>query len=208
LSPGVGRVFAHLLSLSRPVLGGVILLVLGSDVRDSALVLPAALLACASDYFDGPLARRSGADSQAGRLLDGLCDAGFLALALAGMARAHVWSGWNEADPTAAALPVWRCLDVLPLLALATSFGVYLIRVSVQRRRGQVPARSPRGHRAGIANYGLVLVGAAPSWPGLAVPLALLQLCCVSVALLNFAAVGENLLLLFPRSAPGPTMPP
>lgn len=204
MSTGAGRVFAHLLSLTRPVLGAAIAVVLDGDSRNSALVLPVALAACASDYFDGPLARRSGADTEAGRLVDGLCDAGFLALALAGMARAHVWSG---AGATVQA-PGWSGLDLLPLAALAMSFGIYLVRMSVQRRRGEVPARSARGHRAGIANYGLVLIGAAEVWPALTLPRVLLEVCCVAVALLNFAAVGENLALLFPRSAPRPTMRP
>lgn len=202
MSTGAGRLFAHLLSLARPVLGAAILMILGSGARDSFLVLPAALAACASDYFDGPLARRSGGDTTTGRLIDGLCDAGFLALALVAMARAQVWSG----AALSAAASGWRGLDLLPVVALTTSFGVYLVRMSVQRHRGQVPARSTRGHRAGIANYALVLLGAAEVWPALALPRVLLELCCVAVALLNFAAVGENLALLFPRSAPRPTM--
>ncbi len=205
LSSGAGRVFAHLLSLLRPVLGAVIVMTIGESVRDSALVLPLTLLACASDYLDGPLARRSGADTQVGRLLDGFCDVGFLVLALTGMARAHLWSGVVAALPPAA-LPGWQSLDLFPIWALAMSFGVYLVRISVQRRRGQLPARSSCGHRAGIANYGLVLVGAAESWPTLALPHAFLQSCCVGVSLLNLAAIAENLTLLFPRSAAGRTM--
>lgn len=207
MSGAAGRVFAHLLSLLRPVLGGAIVYALGGGARDSALVLPAALLACASDYLDGPVARRGGGGSRVGPVLDGVCDAAFLALALTALARAHVWSGGEPGLPLAAA-PDWFSLDLLPLWALASSFGVYLVRMSVQRRRGQVPGRSPRGHRAGVANYGLVLIGAVEVWPALALPRPALQLCCVSVALLNFAAVGENLELLFPRQAPGPTMRP
>lgn len=199
LSPGAGRALAHLLSLARPLLGGAIFVTLGGS-RQSALVLPTALAACVSDYFDGPLARASGGGDGFGRLLDGLCDAVFLALALAGMAGAGTWSGPVGAGPGAA------FLDLLPLMALVVSFSVYLIRMRVQQGRGQTPGRSALGHGAGIANYGLVLVGAVEAWPGLTLPGGLLVACCLSVAAANVAAVAENLLLLFPRPSSGPTM--
>lgn len=203
LSPAAGRVIAHLLSLVRPVLGATILVVLAAGPHDSGVVLSATIAACLSDWLDGLVARWSGAEGEVGRLLDGLCDAGFLAFALTGMAIARVWSGWSDAP---GAPPGLRALDALPLAALAISFGVYLARVLLQRRRGQDPVRSPRGHLAGIANYGLVLVGAAELLPGLALPQRVLQLACVGVSVLNLGAVGENLVLMFPPAAPGPTM--
>jgi len=201
LNSGAGRFVAHLLSLLRPVLGAAILAILAAGTRESALVLSLALVACMTDYVDGPLARWSGSEGAVGRVLDSVCDAGFLALVLAGMASAHVWSGANSN-----AAPAWRILDLLPLAALAISFNIYLVRMLVQQRRGQVPARTKHGHRAGIANYALVLVGAMSMWPELTLPRRFLEFCCVAVAALNLAAVRENVVLLFPPVTPGPTM--
>jgi phosphatidylglycerophosphate synthase len=86
-----------LLSLVRPVLGLLVFTELWSG-RTSWMVLPAVVLACVSDYTDGPMARRAGIEpSLRGRLIDNISDLVFLALVFAAFALREVWSD-----------PVWR----------------------------------------------------------------------------------------------------
>lgn len=186
----------HLLSSSRIVLGAFVLLTL-MDARRSALVLPAVVAACAADYLDGVVARRRGRETVAGRLIDNLCDAGFLALALSGFALATVWS-----DPlTGHAVRCWAAVNWLPPLALAASFGAYLVRWGVAWRHGRAPLRSLRGHAAGVANYALAVAGAVAVLPAVELGWWLLEPLFLGVVALNLLAVAENLRLLVSEAA-------
>ena len=188
----------HLLSSSRIVLGAFVLVTL-ADTRRSWLVLPAVLAACAADYLDGIVARRRGRETIAGRLIDNLCDAGFLALALSGFALAQVWS-----DPhTGWAVRYWAAANWLPPLALAASFGAYLLRWAIAWPGDRVPRRSARGHGAGVANYVLAVVGGVAVLPVADLGRWLLEPMFLTVVLLNVIAVGENLKLLVGEAAPG-----
>jgi phosphatidylglycerophosphate synthase len=178
----------HLLSFSRLVLGAYVCAALAPS-RQSAAVFFAVVLACLADYFDGKVARRSGTDSLAGRIVDNVCDVGFLALAFAGFAKARVWSSaLGFAWPGAA-------LDWLPLVALALSFGTYALRWLGASLRGAAPGRSARGHHAGIGNYVLALVGGAAVSPT-ACPPMVVGLAFIAVVTLNVVAGFDNARLL------------
>jgi phosphatidylglycerophosphate synthase len=156
------------------------------------VVLPACVAACAADFWDGRLARRRGLASMAGRLLDNLCDAAFLALALSGFALAHTWS----LPLVGSATRYWRLANWLPVIGLAASFGTYLLRWAVAVFRGLEPVGSSRGHSAGIANYALTLLGGIAVLPNQDVTSWLLEPSFITVALLNLTAATDNLLLL------------
>ena len=193
---------AATISLARPLLGATLFFTLTPSTRESATAGILVAAACASDWLDGEVARRSGAETRTGRLIDNLCDVAFLLFAFAAFARLELWSP-----------PVWgrfvRYMDAanwLPLFALVASFGSYAVRVAVDLRAGREPMRSPRGHAAGVLNYLLVVLGAVELWPGLALGPWVLEPAFLSVDLLNFLAVGENLFLMFPRAGSGPRM--
>jgi phosphatidylglycerophosphate synthase len=183
----------HLLSLSRVVLGAVVLAQLPAATSRSYLVLAAVLLACAADAYDGMLARRRGGESTAGRLLDNLCDAAFLALAFTGFARAAVWSNPMFGSAT----HYWHGSNWLPLIGLVLSFGTYLLRWALAALRGAAPVRSARGHHAGVLNYVLAVAGGVAVLPGVAVTPWLLEPLSVAIALFNAMAAWDNVLLLF-----------
>lgn len=114
------------------------------------LPLVLALLAAASDFVDGRIARRLGTSSPSGAILDVVADGVFVVCALAALAAAGVVS---------------RALPAAVLLSLA-GFALSARRrkrtasvaVVADARRG--PA-DRAGHYAGIANYGTVLVASA-----------------------------------------------
>jgi phosphatidylglycerophosphate synthase len=182
---------ANLVSLARPLLGLVVFVSLGASA-ESVVVLPVVVAACFSDWMDGELARRRGTESPRGRMLDGLCDAIFLALVFAAMARIDLWSPpvWGRA------IQYWAGANWLPLIALAASFTPYLLRMRLDLAAGRSTLRSPRGHTAGVANYVLAIVGAVELWPGIHLGPWVLEPVFVTVALLNVGAVGENVAML------------
>lgn len=178
----------HLLSVSRVFLGAFVCATLGHTDR-SWWVLPAVLTACAADFCDGRLARRLHAESEVGRLIDNLCDAAFLAFAFWGFAEAATWS-----EPsTGSAARYWHDANWLPLIALALSFGTYLLRWAVAARRGAKANFSLRGHHAGILNYALTVAGGVAVLPGVTVTPWLLEPLFVSVSLFNAAAAVDSL---------------
>ncbi len=181
-----GRRPADLLSFSRLLLGAVVLFEL-SRREVSFLVLPSVALASASDYFDGRLARKGGQPGARGLLVDNLCDAAFLAMVFSGMALAQVWSR----PPFGRALEYFSGANWLPVMALAGSFSVYLAR-----QRFGTPARSPRGHAAGVANYVLAWLGGVAVIPGLYLSPFLLEPAFLTVVLMNLSGALENLRLL------------
>jgi phosphatidylglycerophosphate synthase len=137
--------------------------------------LVAFAIAAVSDYVDGPLARRAGAPSRYGALLDSVADVVFvLAATTAGAATGRL--SW--------AVPVAIVASAAPYLAATL-------------RRTRASAEAPRafsavGHAAGICNYalaGLLAGGVAlpgPQWP------PLLASASAVVIALNVAAVAQR----------------
>lgn len=136
------------LSLLRLVLGPFYVLALEMS---AGLPLAVAVAAAASDFVDGRLARRLGATSRAGAVLDVLADGVFVVIALASLASLGV---------------VTRALPVAVVLALG-GLAVASLRATSAPDEGSSPrprARGPAdraGHAAGIVNYGAVLAGSA-----------------------------------------------
>lgn len=191
----------HLLSVLRPLIGAGIVAALAPS-EESALVLPLVLLACASDWLDGEVARRLGSQTRAGRLVDNLCDFFFLLFLFEYFALCRLWSP-----------PVWGTLirygaaaNQLPVMALVASFGSYFVRLGLEIRAGRDPARSRRGHAAGVCNYVLVVAGGVELLPGVRLGPWLLEPAMLAVVLLNLSAVFENLALMFHRESAGPRM--
>lgn len=142
----------------------------------ATLPLVLAVIASATDFVDGRLARRLGVASPAGAVLDVVADGVFVVTALAALASIAVVS--------------WL-LPAAVVLALA---GLAL--VVLRARRDQDAAGAPvaprrrgpadrAGHAAGIVNYGAVLVGSA-AVAGL-VPAGWIVPASVAVALLNLS---------------------
>jgi len=192
----------HAVSLLRPLLGAGVLLGL-RPTSESALLLSVVLVACATDWIDGELARRLGSQTRAGRVVDNLCDFFFLLFVFAFLAECRAWSPpfWGRLAQH------WDGANCLPVFALLASFGIYFVRLCLEMAAGREPGRSRHGHTAGVSNYLLVVVGAVELLPGVNLGPWLLEPAIVGVALLNLAAVGENLLLLFHRTGAGPRMP-
>ena len=116
--------------------------------------LVAFAIAAASDYVDGPLARRAGTPSRYGALLDSLADIVFVVLA------------------TTAGAVTGRLSWAVPV-AIVGAGTPYLVATLRRTRAG---AEAPRafsavGHAAGVCNYALagLLAGsvalAGPQWP-------------------------------------------
>ncbi len=115
--------------------------------------LVAFAIAAASDYVDGPLARRAGGPTRYGVLLDAGADVAFVVTALAaGAAQGRI----------ARAVPV----------AVVCAAAPYLVATARRTRvtGAPSPAYSAVGHAAGVCNYALVgvLAGSvalpAPWW--------------------------------------------
>lgn len=201
MTASTARLVANAVSLSRPALGMAVLGLLPRG--ETVLLLPVVLAACASDWIDGQLARRYGSQTPGGRIVDNLCDFFFLLCAFAFLAQARAWSPpvWGRL------VRHWSDANWLPLFALAASFGVYFVRMCLEMSAGREPARSPRGHSAGVANYGLVIAGSVEVLPRVGLGPWLLEPAMVGVALINLAAVVENLRLIFHRAGDEPRMP-
>lgn len=178
----------HLLSVSRVLLGAVVLFALLQADR-SWLVLPAVLSACTADVCDGILARHLGRESELGRLIDNLSDACFLALAFWGFAAASTWSH----PATGNAARYWAYVNWLPVVGLALSFGTYLLQRGFAVRSGTTWRRSLRGHHAGILNYGLAVVGGVAVIPDARIPAWVLEPLSVAVALFNVTVAIDSL---------------
>lgn len=142
----------------------------------SAVPLVAFALAAATDYADGPLARRAGRATAYGVLLDSGADIAFVLIALSSSAA------------------VGRISWVAPA-AVASSAAPYLVATlrGSRAQGGPIRAYSVVGHWAGICNYALagLLAGSvalpAASWA------ALLPLGSAVVVAINLAAVATRL---------------
>ena len=133
--------FAHLLTSLRLVLTPVFLVVIEAGQRQPTLLKALAvvvlfLLICASDYYDGPVARALGLDSDLGKVLDNLADITFLLVTLTYLVLANVVPWWI---PT----------------AIALAFGQYTVDswLLAGRKTDVVLVSNPIGHWAGILNY-------------------------------------------------------
>lgn len=169
--------FPMLLSASRLVLAPLFVASMpgaGAAPQASLAPLAIALLAAATDFVDGRLARRTGSTSAAGAALDVAGDAAFVLCALAALARSGA---------------------VVPALPLAAAVALAAFAWS---RRGGAPTTSPAaappapravadvlGHAAGVLNYGAVIVASAlPLVPRAA---AAVRWASVAVAIANLA---------------------
>lgn len=165
---------ADLLSLLRLVLAVVLPFAL---VRGGGL--PAALwvIAAASDYVDGPLARWMGAATRRGAVLDNVADIAFV---LGGLA-------------TAAALGLVPWLVPAAIVLAVVDYG----RASLEANPGGAAedlARNRLGHTAGVLNYAcLGVVCAGLAWPA-AVPAIALPIVELATVATNMGAVVVRVL--------------
>ena len=132
---------AHLLTSVRLVLTPVFLLVIEAGQHQPTLLKALAvvvlfLLICASDYYDGPVARALGVDSDLGKVLDNLADITFLLVTLTYLVSANIVPWWIPA-------------------AVALAFGQYTVDswLLAGRRTDLILVSNPIGHWAGILNY-------------------------------------------------------
>jgi CDP-diacylglycerol--glycerol-3-phosphate 3-phosphatidyltransferase len=133
--------FAHLLTTVRLILTPIFLWAIETSAQrpeayQASLVIGLFLLICASDYYDGPLARNLGLNSNVGKVFDNLADITFLLVTLTYLVH-H------------AAAPWW-----IPT-AVALAFGQYTVDSWLLSGRGSSVAlvSNPIGHWAGILNY-------------------------------------------------------
>jgi len=133
--------FAHLLTSTRLVLTPLFLLTIEvcaqqPDARGAGLVVGLFLLICASDYYDGPLARALGLSSDLGKIFDNLADITFLLVTLTYLVHHEAAPWWI---PT----------------AIALAFGQYTLDSWLLSGRGAnvTLVSNPIGHWAGILNY-------------------------------------------------------
>jgi phosphatidylglycerophosphate synthase len=172
----VRRHAANLVTLLRVALAPPFALAVLAAERGASGWIAAALFAvvATSDAVDGPLARRLGTASRAGRALDHGADIAFLLIAFA----TYVWIG---------AAPWW-----VPA-AVIGAFGMYVVDSQWP------PSRPPRwmasriGHAGGVANWVLVgvLVGnrtVALAWLP---PSLMLALCAAVPAYSGLAIAGR-----------------
>jgi CDP-diacylglycerol--glycerol-3-phosphate 3-phosphatidyltransferase len=133
--------FAHLLTSVRLALTPIFLLAIEASARQpnvysAGLVVALFLLICASDYYDGPLARALELSSDLGKVLDNLADITFLLVTLTYLVHN-------------AAAPWW-----IPV-AVALAFGQYTVDSWLLSGKGAnvTLVSNPIGHWAGILNY-------------------------------------------------------
>ena len=133
--------FAHVLTGLRLILTPLFLFAIEAstqhpDIARAGLVIGLFLLICASDYYDGPLARALGLSSDLGKVLDNLADITFLLVTLTYLVRHDAAPWWIPA-----------------IIALA--FAQYTVDswLLAGRGTGAVLVSNPIGHWAGILNY-------------------------------------------------------
>jgi phosphatidylglycerophosphate synthase len=132
---------AHILTSIRLVLTPVFLCAIDLSARQPdpwrvGSVVGLFLIICASDYYDGPVARALGVSSDLGKMFDNLADITFLLVSLSSLV--HYGS-----------VPWW-----IPA-AVALAFGQYTVDSWLLAGRGSavVLVSNPIGHWAGILNY-------------------------------------------------------
>ena len=138
---------ADLLSLLRLTLAVVLQFAL---VRGGGLPATLWVVAAATDYLDGPLARWTGAVTWRGTVLDNVADIAFV---LGGLT-------------TAAALGLVPWLVPAAILLAVVDYARASLETSPRDAAGGL-ARSRTGHAAGVLNYAcLGVVCAGLAWPG------------------------------------------
>ena len=155
--------FAHLLTSVRLVLTPVFLLAIEYSRQQPTLFRAGCVgglfvAICASDYYDGPIARALGLSSDWGKILDNLADITFLLVSLTYLAYSGI-------------VPWW-----IPC-AVGCAFGQYTLDSWWLSRRATAIAlvSNPIGHWAGVLNYvgtGLMACHAALQQQLLPAPLA------------------------------------
>ncbi len=141
--------------------------------RGGLLPLAAWCVAAASDYVDGPIARRRGAVSLRGAVLDNVADITFVMVGLT--------------SAVALALIPW-----LVPASIGLSAGSYAAASMRSHAADATLARSRLGHWAGVLNYVcLGLVTAAVAWPGRGWS-PVLAAASVVTAGINLAAVASR----------------
>jgi phosphatidylglycerophosphate synthase len=161
---------ANLLSTSRFLLAGFWLAAYAAGDRHPGLLGPIALMAAASDFADGYMARQAGSPDRFGRWLDNIADVTFILVALCCEARAG-------------SIPAY-----LPLL-ISLCFTQYALD-SVLILYSPVPVASRLGHWAGAFNYVLVLTLAFAPPPAL--PGRLLSRAAPLIGIFYLAAIVER----------------
>lgn len=133
--------FAHVLTSLRLLLTPLFLIAIENGKQQpsslkSLTVFVLFLLICASDYYDGPVARALGTDSDLGKVLDNLADITFLLVTLTYLVQAN-------------SVPWW-----IPT-AIALAFGQYTVDswLLTGQKTDVVLVSNPIGHWAGILNY-------------------------------------------------------
>ena len=133
--------FAHLLTGVRLVLTPVFLLAIEYSRQQPTLFRAGCVgglfvVICASDYYDGPIARALGLSSDWGKILDNMADITFLLVTLTYLAYGGI-------------VPWW-----IPC-AVGCAFGQYTLDSWWLSRRDTALAlvSNPIGHWAGVLNY-------------------------------------------------------
>lgn len=168
----IWKAAANLLSASRFILAGVWLAAYAWGNPHSALLGPIALAAAASDFADGPAARRAGSPDRFGRWLDAVADITFILAALTCQTRLG-------------SIPAY-----IPVL-IALSFTQYALD-SVLILGSAAPVASRLGHWAGALNYVLVIALAFAPPPRL--PGRLIRRAAPLIGVLYIAAIIERAL--------------
>jgi phosphatidylglycerophosphate synthase len=153
---------------------GLALLLPFALARGGAMPAMIWIAGAATDYFDGPVARRTGGPTRHGMLLDNAAD---IALVLGGLAAAAVLGLLPWLVPGAVLLAV-----------------VDYARAALEERHGaaRAPSRSGVGHAAGVVNYAcLGVVCARLAWPATVPPAALVTVELGTIAI-NLGAVIER----------------
>jgi phosphatidylglycerophosphate synthase len=139
--------FAHVLTSTRLVLLPFFLFAIEAGRHELGLIPTVVvtalfLLICASDYYDGPIARAQGLDSDLGKVLDNLSDITFLLVTLTYLVKCGVVPWWI---PT----------------TIALAFSQYSVDswLLSKKRANITLVSNPIGHWAGVLNY--ILTGVA-----------------------------------------------
>jgi phosphatidylglycerophosphate synthase len=179
-APALLSALPNLLSAFRFIAAAAWVASMRPGYGGAAWLLGIAAGAALSDFIDGPIARRLGAVSAAGRWLDSVADVTFVLAAL-----------FSEA--ALGALPFY-----IPVL-IALSFTQYVVDSAIFSGAGG-PVRSRLGHWGGVVNYALVFGFAfGPLLP--AIPSAIRGLAPM-LALFYAAAIIERAISYRRRGAP------
>lgn len=133
--------FAHALTSVRLVLLPLFLSAISDSARQPSiwrvgLVILLFLIICASDYYDGAIARALGLSSDLGKVFDNLADITFLLVSLSYLVQGGTVPWWIPS-------------------AIAIAFGQYTLDSWLLSGRGTAVTlvSNPIGHWAGILNY-------------------------------------------------------